>query len=277
VAEIATPDAAQLATNPLPHALFWAVEKDGKTTFFLGTMHIGIDADSRLPRDVWDRFHAATTFVMEADFDDAALGELLKPTQGSLHQALGDVYWKKLEDAVGVGTARAFDHMPAMVPASALSMRGLPPTEPMDKVLALRAGAEHKRIMFLEPAARQIAILTKWLDVKALKMMLDMIDTSAQHASDMIAAYIAGDEHRFLALNDSERDDALHHGYTTDEYDHEMSEMLYDRNASWIDTLERVHAAGGGFVAVGALHLLGPHSVLEILSQRGYKITRITP
>src|SRR5207253_6683848 len=29
--------------DPLPHPLFWAVEKDGKTTYFLGTMHAGVD------------------------------------------------------------------------------------------------------------------------------------------------------------------------------------------------------------------------------------------
>ena len=66
-----------------------------------------------------------------------------------------------------------------------------------------------------------------------------------------------------------ERDDALHHGYTADEYDREMREMLYDRNASWIAAIEQLHAAGGGFVAVGALHLLGPHSVLALLAAHG--------
>src|ERR1700760_3319989 len=61
------PDAEAKSTepkDPLPHPLFWAIEKDGKTTFVLGTMHIGIDADDRLPTYVWTRFHAATTFAM---------------------------------------------------------------------------------------------------------------------------------------------------------------------------------------------------------------------
>jgi uncharacterized protein YbaP (TraB family) len=56
-----------------------------------------------------------------------------------------------------------------------------------------------------------------------------------------------------------------------------MSEMLYDRNASWIDAIEKLHAAGGAFVAVGAMHLVGPRSVLDLLSHKGYEVKRVTP
>jgi uncharacterized protein len=274
-----TATAPHVATtlDPLPHPLFWSAEKAGKTTYFLGTMHVGIDADTRLPAVVWTKLHGATSFAMEADLEDPKAAAMIRPTAGSLHDALGDGYWKKLEDAMGPAMARAFDHMPPLVPASALAMRGLPPTEPMDKVLVARAASEHKRIIFLEAATLQIALLGKWMDVKALKMMLDELPEAEQHARAMIDAYVAGDDHQLLALSDAEKDDALHHGYTAAEYDQEMTELLYHRNSSWIDAIEALHADGGGFVAVGALHLLGPHSVLEILAQRGYRITRLAP
>jgi uncharacterized protein YbaP (TraB family) len=93
----------------------------------------------------------------------------------------------------------------------------------------------------------------------------------------MLAAYVAGDERTMLALGDDERSDALRHGYTAAEYDREMDDLLYGRNASWIAPIEQLHAAGGGFVAVGALHLLGPRSVLDLLAHRGYRVTRIAP
>jgi uncharacterized protein YbaP (TraB family) len=256
--------------DPLPHPLLWSVEKDGKTTYFLGTMHIGIDAETRLPAAVWNRLHAATSFAMEADLDDPAVASLLQPTESSLRDQLGDEYWKKLEDAMGPSVARALDHMPPMIPAAALSMRSLPQTVPMDKVLASRATGEHKQVVFLEPATRQLAILGKWMDVKALKMMLDELPEEAQHARAMIDAYVAGDEAKLVAISDGEKTEALHHGYTAAEYDQEMNEMLYNRNASWIDALEKLHADGGGFVAVGVLHLIGPRSVLELLSRKGY-------
>ena len=269
--------ASSATTGRLSRPLLWSVAKDGKTTYFLGTMHIGIDAETRLPASVWDKLHAATTFAMEADLDDPAVAALIKPTERSLRRELGDEYWKKLEDAMGASVARALDHMPPMIPAAALSMRAAPQTVAMDKALAAHAATEHKQVVFLEPASRQLAILGKWMDVKALKMMLDELPDQDQRVRTMIDAYVAGDVDRLIAISDGEKLDALHHGYTAAEYDQEMNEMLYDRNASWIAALENLHAGGGGFVAVGALHLVGPRSVLELMAGKGYQVTRIAP
>jgi uncharacterized protein len=268
---------AAASPNTVRRPLFWAADRDGKTTYFLGTMHIGVDAAAQLPPIVWAKLDAARTFAMEADLDDPKLATMLAPSSRSLRRELGEVYWRRLEDALGASTAAAVDHLPAMVPASALSSRGLPATAAMDKVLAVRATGEHKRIVYLEPATRQLAILARWLDVKALKMMLDRLPEGEQRAQAMLAAYVAGDEQKLLAISDGERQEALRHGYTAADYDQGMTELLYDRNASWIDAIERVHTEGGGFIAVGALHLIGRRSVLELLNARGYRVTRIAP
>jgi len=261
----------------LAHPLFWAVEKDGKTTYFFGTMHMGIDATTQLPPIIWNKLDAAKTFAMEADLDDPNIASMIKPTKGSLHQALGDAYWKKLEDAMGATMAKAVDNLPPMVPAAVLSVKGLPPTQPMDKALSIRATDARKPIVFLEPAVRQLEILGKWMDIKALKMILDELPDAEQHAQAMLGAYAEGNDRKILAINDNEKTDALQHGYTAAEYDQEMTDLLYNRNASWITPLEKLHAAGGGFVAVGALHLLGRRSVLELLARKGYKVTRVVP
>ena len=44
-----------------------------------------------------------------------------------------------------------------------------------------------------------------------------------------------------------------------------------------IDAIDKLHHAGGGFVAVGAMHLIGPRSVLDLLAHKGYKVTRVVP
>jgi uncharacterized protein YbaP (TraB family) len=106
--------------------------------------------------------------------------------------------------------------------------------------------------------------------------MLDVSATAPAHARALLDAYVAGDERAMLALTDSERSDALQHGYTAAEYDREMADLLYDRNAAWLPSIEQLHAAGGGFVAVGALHLIGPRSVLDLLAHHGYRVTRLT-
>lgn len=266
-----------IPSGAIVHPLLWSVEKTGTTTYFFGTMHAGIDAETRLPEVVWNKLESGKAFAMEADLDDPKAAAMIRPTASSLRDALGADYWKKLEDAIGPGMAKAVEYMPPLVPAAQLSLRGLPRTVAMDKVLLARAVKERKPVVFLETATRQLAILGKWMDVRALKMMLDELPAGERRARAMLEAYTEGDEQAIVAIADREKAEALQHGYTAEEYEQEMSEMLYDRNASWIDALEKLHARGGGFVAVGAMHLLGPRSVLDLLAKRGYQVNRVAP
>ena len=147
----------------------------------------------------------------------------------------------------------------------------------MDGVLEAAAQREHKAIVFLEPAQKQIELLDRWLDLRAIKALLDHPGEAAGHDHEMLQAYLDGDEHRMLALAESERATAKDAGYTDAEYDQEMTDLLYERNASWIDGIEQLHARGGAFIAVGALHLIGEKSVLDLLAHRGYVVTRLDP
>jgi hypothetical protein len=258
--------------------MFWAVEKDGKTTYFLGTIHMGVDVDARLPAMVWDKLDAATTFAMETDTSDPKLAsDMSVSVDTSLHAALGDAHWAKLEAAVGPAVAATLDHKKPMIAATLLAMRGLPSTPFMDGVLLAHATTAHKQVVFLEPAAAEMAVLEKWMDARAIGDLLDELDTADKNTKEMLAAYVAGDEARMLALSDGERAIFKKHGRTDREYDESMNDLLFRRNASWIPALEKLHAAGGGFVAVGAMHVIGKRSVLDLLGSKGYKVTRLTP
>lgn len=265
------------AKDPLPHPLFWSIEKDGITTYALGTIHTGVDAEARLPAIVWDKLDAAKAFAMETDLSDPALAKILECDRCSLKRDLGDAYWKKLEGTITPEVAARIEPMKPMVAATMLSMRGLPQTTQMDTLLLARAQRAHKTIVFLEPASAEAAILEKWMDVKALKSMLDDVPGSEQHTKDMLAAYLAGDESKMVKLSDDEKAQALAHGYTAKEFEASMQDLLYGRNASWIAGIEKMHAAGGGFIAVGAMHLVGPKNVLELLAKDGYTIKRVAP
>jgi len=273
----ADPWAKEAPAAKLVRPLFWSIEKDGKTTYALGTLHVGVDAVSQLPPIVWKRFDSAAAFAMETDLSDPAVQEMKRPAGSSLHKELGDAEWKKLEQALTPAMAQKMDDLKPMVAATMLQLRGLPMTAPMDGVLLGRAQNENKRVVYLEPAALEEALLEKWLDVRALKEMLDDLDHGAEQQREMLAAYVAGDDERLLALSNSERAEWTKHGRDLAEYDRMMDEMLYARNASWIASIEKLHAAGGAFIATGALHMIGKRSVLDLLAQKGYKVTRITP
>lgn len=265
------------AKDPMQHALFWSIEKDGKTSYALGTIHLGVDAEARLPAIVWTKLDAAPAFAMETDLSDPSLLEITRCSNCSLRRDLGDAYWKKLEGVLTPPVAQQIEAMKPMVAATMLSMKGLPPTPPMDGILLGRATNQHKKIVFLELASKEAAILEKWMNLKALKAMLDDAQNAEKHTQEMLDAYTAGDETKMVAFSDDERAEALKHGYTPGEYDQQMEDLLYARNASWIDPIDKLHASGGGFIAVGAMHLVGKKSVLELLAKKGYKVTRLTP
>jgi len=51
--------------------------------------------------------------------------------------------------------------------------------------------------------------------------------------------------------------------------------LIGDRNRNMADRLEPLLKQGSLFVAVGALHLPGEGGVLNLLAQRGYRITAV--
>ncbi|HEY4177202.1 MAG TPA: TraB/GumN family protein [Kofleriaceae bacterium] len=266
---------AKLGTNPLPHPLFWKIEKDGKTTYALGTIHRGIDAETRLPQVVWDKLDAASAFAMETDLADPTLAKMLECSNCSLKRDLGPDYYAKLEKALTPRIAAAIEKQKIATAATLLETQFLPDTSPMDLVLFNHAKAKSKPVVYLESASKDMELLDKWMNAKAVKSILDEDDFGEKSIKDLLASYIAGDIDKMHAEYDEEKADALKHGYTEAEYEEQMNDMLVSRNASWIEPIEKMHQTGNGFIAVGALHLVGPKNVLELLAAKGYTITRI--
>ncbi|MGE0867225.1 MAG: TraB/GumN family protein [Kofleriaceae bacterium] len=263
--------------DPLAHPLFWSIEKDGRTSYALGTMHMGVDAESRLPQIVFDKLDASPTFAMETDISDPALANIASCNNCSLRRDLSKKQYETLEKALSPAMVAQFDKLKPMIATVALTVRMYTPTAPMDGVLFGRATNQNKRIVYLEPASVQVAALTKWADLRALKATLDDLEDSDRIATELFEAYVSGDEAKMIEIDKQVRAEALEHGYTPAEYEAQMNDLLFKRNASWIAPIEKLHADGGGFIAVGAMHLVGPKNVLELLSKKGYKITRITP
>jgi uncharacterized protein YbaP (TraB family) len=264
--------------DPLAKPFLWSIEKDGKTSYILGTIHQGIDAETRLPQIVFDKLDASRAFAMETDLSSAtdSMQKMIECVGCSLKKELTPEEYKKLEDALGKPTVDRISGMKPMVAATMVTLEFMPKTSPMDSVLHGRAQRLKKQLIYLEKAEDAAQVLAKWMDLRALKLMLDNLDEGKQQMKDMLAAYIAGDEAKLLAINESEMEKTLK-VYSQAEYDQQQADMLYNRNAAWIPAIEKMHADGGGFVAVGTLHLVGPKSVRELLEKKGYKITRISP
>jgi len=270
-----TVDAAA-ASNEKVRAFFYTVEKDGKTSHLFGTMHMGVEPE-RLPDTVYAALAKAKTFAMEANImDPTLLSSLLRDDGKTLEDELGPDYWKKLETALGdPNLAKGLRGMKASTAAAVLELRGLPQTNPMDLVLLQKGKDAGAAIVYLEEAKLQQKLLDKWLDVRALKMMLDEADKGEDKNQEMLSAYISGDEAAVEKLT-YDKSAWKQAGRDEKEFDQMLDELLLRRNASWIPAIEKMIATGDAFVAVGAAHLIGKGSVLDLLRQKGYTVSRVS-
>jgi uncharacterized protein YbaP (TraB family) len=266
----ATPKPGDAITRPF----FYKVEKDGKTSYLLGTWHVGVDAQKQLPKAVWDALGAATTFAMEVDpADPAGLTGHLRTDGKTLEQDLGAEYWAKLEAAFGPGASMVQKMTPGAA-AMVLQFKDLPQTVPMEVSLIGKAKDDKKQLVFLEAVKLQIALMNKWIDVRMLKQLLDDPKGSKATLDEALTAYLAGDD-AVLQRMVIDRDQMKQAGFSDADVDAFSNEFLYDRNAAWIPAIEEMFGKGNAFVAVGAGHLIGPKSVVELLTAKGYTITRV--
>jgi uncharacterized protein YbaP (TraB family) len=267
---------AEAAPDTITRPFLWRAEKDGKTTWLFGTMHLGVDGERQLPPWVAEKIAGASAFVMEADVSDAGVVSraLLRTDGGTLRTDLGPAHWKKLEAAIGAGLAQGFDGMRPFAVLTLLLAKDLPMTPPMDSWLVGRAQVAGKPIHYLETVGDQIAMIDPWMTAADIKAMLDNPELSKQSATTLLAAYLAGDGDTLGAMFE---DQTLWRaaGRKPETFPAYLDALLANRNRAWVPQLEQLHAGGGAFVAVGAGHLVGPGNVLDLLAARGFQITRV--
>lgn len=266
-------------TRPLDAPFVWKATRDGKTTYLFGTVHGGVNAEHRIPLWVWDYFDHSTTLVEEANLQQLDIIQWTVRPDGSptLHEELGDAYWKMLEDTVTPMMAGFLDTQATAVAALRVSGYGGGVADrnagSMDGELLVRAQGLAKKIEFLETGAFQSQLFGELFDLATLKRLLDRRDQLKSLNPAFISTYLGGDEDALTTTSRAQfavqcEDDA---GTA-----HLLDRLLLSRNKSWIPTIEKLHAAGGAFVAVGALHLVGEGSVVQLLRSRGFTVERAT-
>jgi uncharacterized protein YbaP (TraB family) len=183
----------------------WEATKDGKTLYLLGTIHVGVDALTQLPPWVLAKLDAAPAFAMETDITDPGVVKLLVRTDGqTLEGELGPTDWARLREALGPALADGMNGMKPFAAMSALALKDLPMTAPMDSVLLARAQKAGKRIVFLETVAAQLAAIEPYATAADIKAILDHAAEAKGQSRAMIAAYLAGDAKALAALFDDQ-------------------------------------------------------------------------
>lgn len=265
--------------------VLWTVQVRQNTVYLLGSVHVLRPGDAALPRAALDAYADAEQLVMEIDLDDAAVGDPLAiaqqmqasaalPAGQSLQSVLGSDYAEVARRASEAGLDLAmFDRFQPWFVATLLlqlelAKRGFDPALGIEQQLAGRAAADRKPIVGLETPAQQFAVLSGLSLADQKRFLLMTLDESAQADAELeqlLAAWRKGDITALAALlsDEFERFPQLYRPLTE------------DRNRTWVGQLDDLLDDRDDYlVVVGALHLVGRNSVVDLLRQRGHAVTQ---
>jgi uncharacterized protein YbaP (TraB family) len=134
--------------------------------------------------------------------------------------------------------------------------------------LIARARAAGKPLLGLETPRGLLALFDGLPEADQRLLLASAIADAGKTGEQMqglVAAWAAGDVERILA----DFDDAS--------LSPELEKRLFrDRNAAWADWVQAaLKKPGRHFMAVGAAHMAGPHSLIALLKARGFKVKRV--
>ena len=274
--------AACSAAQPV-HArpAMWKLSDPDTTIYLFGTVHVlPQGADWRTPQ-----FDAAVQNAQELVLEIADQGDKTR---------LAEIY-RKL--AFSPGLPPVLDRVPPEKRAqltAAMEKSGLKPTQ-LDAMetwaVAVTLGASMyaqmgasadqgvenqlrtsfagRPIEGLETTEQQLGYFDAMPEETQRKLLVSMLDDMQTAAADfrkMLAAWTAGDTRAIANTFDDELKKAP-----------EIAHVLIDeRNAHWVDWLkQRLDTPGTVMVAVGAGHLAGKGSVIDLLKQQGLHVERV--
>ncbi len=263
----------------------WRTGDEDTTIYLFGTVHV-------LPEDLeWrtalidNAMAEASAVYFETDIDPnpieitrivSALGlysggeklsDRLTPEQRATLAAACD--------SVGVSFALV-DSMKPWMGALTLAERviveaGFNPQSGVERTLspiAKQSGAEIRKLETIEEQLRIFADMPEETQINYLMEGLEEIDEEPTLLHDMVAAWARGDVDTLADIMIQEE-----LADTPEIYE----ALLVNRNRNWAETLAELtrDEAGTFFVAVGAAHLAGEASVMEMLEDHGISTTRV--
>jgi uncharacterized protein YbaP (TraB family) len=143
---------------------------------------------------------------------------------------------------------------------------GLDPESGVEKRLTARALKDHKPIEGLETLQEQLGFLAN-LPPKQEKELVTYMLEDSEHISDEVDALIGAWRNGDAA--------GLEKLLTKDLADHPdlIQPLTTDRNRRWVPKIERLlNDSNDYLVVVGALHLVGKDSVIDLLQRAGHKV-----
>ncbi len=266
-------------------SILWTVEGRHNTVYLLGSIHLLRAGDGGLPLAAEAAYDDAEQLVMEIDMDDPASSDpaallqamqrtALLPEGQTLRRVLGSDYAAIHERALqsGIDLALLDRFAPWLVAITLMqaefARRGFSPEFGIEQTLSARASRDGKSIEGLETPEQQFAVMGDLpLDQQKRFLMMALEETAQIDAQlgDLLRAWREGDADALARLLSAE----------FEEFPELYRPLTEERNRAWVAKLaDLLDDRDDYLVVVGALHLVGRHSVVELLEQRGYEVAQ---
>ena len=266
-----------------PAAPLWLAERDDTTLYLLGSIHVldaGTVAGNALLADAYARTASVVLEMDLADIEPMHLKRLLREhaflTDGrTLADLIGPVHWPGIEaaaDAADVDLSRYRRsepwHAAMLVTQQLMQRQGFDGDNGVDTVVARWAERDGKAVSGLETAAQQIGFFDNLTPAAQRELLARTLREAADLDEDLHAlsrAWRDGD----LAFIEA----ALYPELA--DIPELYQRLLVERNRTWVERIAALGTEEPVLVVVGALHLVGPNSLIAGLEQRGFRIRRI--
>ena len=279
---------AQLLPKSKPHPLFlWHYASDKGSIFLAGTVHMLRPGFYPLPEPYTNAFKIADHLAVEVHMDrlpsSAVANKLIAyarlPAGQTLKGTLPADTYTHLEEATasfGINLNRLQAFKPAFVYQQlsllAFQVQGYDPDlgveryflsknqNPVRPVIELETMDEQFDMLFNQPLAMQTAVLEE---------TLTQLDAYEKSSSDLLRAFLAGDERAMAALIDEQAGEhPLSRAFT--------EALLDQRNQRMAEKIYLLSTQPGNYlVLVGSAHLVGDQSIVRLLERKGLQGRRV--
>jgi uncharacterized protein YbaP (TraB family) len=275
--------AAAVAQEPGRHFLWKVTAATGAEAYVLGSVHVLTPAFYPLDPAIDRAFGSSKVLVEEVDLDEMAnpatmmglAAKAMLPEGQTLDQIVArDTYEAIRTRAASHGVPlvllqRMKPWMAAVALTTAvLTKAGFDSSLGIDKHFFDRAKAAGMPHRALETTLYQFDRLDGMdaaMQEASLRAMLADIDAQAGNIETLAAAWKKGDTGTIERL--------LHEGF--EDAPALAERLLYERNRNWVPHVERCLTENARcFVVVGAAHLVGARSLVDLLRERGHAVVQ---
>ena len=268
--------------QPSSDPALWAISDEDTTLYLFGTVHMLKPDVVWFDDEVKAAFDRSDELVLEVVEEDpaqlaAAIAPLMvnedAPTSAMLAPDIQPLYFAALKKfSLPV---QMMEHAEPWLVAIHLSMEplkrlGYRDDLGIDKQLQAAAHTEGKKVVGLETTAEQLGFfddLPRAVKVAYLTSTLKDLPKIEHEFSKLMTNWKHGHPNKLAKqMNESLKETPEMAG-----------PLLYDRNARWVEWIgKRMEQPGTVFLAVGAGHLAGEKSVIDLLTQRHWKVLRLS-